>query len=120
MMDDIMFTIFVLLQVKHWYVDFVMQTPEMVAGKAIYGNPYGIIHSLQHAAFTLAILILVVNPFLAVAMAALDFLTHYHIDWVKMNYGNRDIQNPKFWNHLGLDQMAHQIVYLIIGSIVHL
>jgi len=119
-MDDIMFTFFVLLQIKHWYVDFVLQTNEMIAGKAIYGNPHGIIHSLQHAAFTLAILLLVTSPPMAILLAFVDFFTHYHIDWVKMNYGNRDVTNPKFWNHLGLDQMAHQIVYLIIGSIVHI
>ena len=113
-----MFTVFVLLQIKHWYVDFVLQTKEMVDGKSIYGNPYGIIHSLQHSAFTLAILILIVSPFLAVALALFDFVTHYHIDWLKMNYGNRDITNPKFWSHLGLDQMAHQIVYLIIGAFI--
>lgn len=110
-----MFTLLVLLQVKHWYVDFVMQTPEMVAGKGIYGNPHGIVHSLQHAAATLALLLLAVNPTIAISLAALDFVTHYHIDWVKIRFGCRDIQNPKFWNHLGLDQMAHQIVYITIA-----
>jgi hypothetical protein len=29
-----------------------------------------------------------------------------------MNYSNRDITTPQFWNHLGLDQMAHQISYI--------
>jgi hypothetical protein len=113
-----MLTLFILLQVKHWYVDFVMQTPEMVAGKGIYGNPHGIIHSLQHAAVTLALMLLAINPWMAVLLAIFDFLTHYHIDWVKIRFGCRDIQNPKFWNHLGLDQMAHQIVYLIMAAIL--
>jgi hypothetical protein len=47
----------------------------------------------------------------------LDFLAHYHIDWTKMNYGNRDIRTPQFWNHLGLDQMAHQICYIFIAGL---
>ena len=34
-----------------------------------------------------------------------------------MNYGNRDIRTRQFWNHLGLDQMAHQIVYIIIAGL---
>ena len=114
-----MMTLFILLQVKHWYVDFVLQNQEMINNKGTYGNPYGVFHSLQHSAFTLALLLLVVSPWLAVLLAIFDFLTHYHIDWLKSNYGNRDITNPKFWNHLGLDQMAHQIVYGIIIAIVH-
>ena len=109
-----------LLQVKHWYVDFVMQTPEMVAGKGIYGNPTGVLHSAQHGLATFVILAFFTNPFLAAVLALADFVTHYHIDWYKMNKGCRDIQDPKFWNHLGLDQMAHQIVYLVITSIAML
>jgi hypothetical protein len=108
----------ILLFVKHWYVDFVLQTNEMVNGKGIYGNAFGIQHSLQHAAFTLALLLLVAHPLLAIILAMFDFITHYHIDWFKMNKGCRDIQNPKFWNHLGLDQLAHQVVYIIIWFII--
>ena len=109
--------VLLLLQIKHWYIDFVMQTNEMVAGKAIYGNPKGVLHSAQHALATFIILVFFVSPLLALVLAIFDFVTHYHIDWVKMNKGCRDIQDPKFWNHLGLDQMAHQIVYLLIASI---
>lgn len=109
--------VLLLLQIKHWYVDFVMQTPEMVAGKGIYANPKGVLHSAQHGIATLIILALFIPLPLAAALALFDFVTHYHIDWAKMNYGCRDIQSPKFWHHLGLDQMAHQIVYLLIASI---
>jgi hypothetical protein len=49
-----------------------------------------------------------------------DGLTHYHIDWTKMNYGNRDIMNEQFWCHLGLDQMAHQIVYIMLVACIQL
>lgn len=114
-----MLTLFILLQIKHWYVDFVLQNEEMIKGKGTYGNPYGVFHSLQHSAFTLALLLVAIDPLSALFLAAFDFITHYHIDWLKMNYGNRDITNPKFWNHLGLDQMAHQIVYGIIIALVH-
>jgi hypothetical protein len=47
-------------------------------------------------------------------LAAVDFMLHYHIDWAKSNYGNRDIGTKAFWNHLGLDQLAHQLVYIFI------
>jgi hypothetical protein len=105
-----------LLFVKHWYVDFVMQTPRMVEEKGQYGKWGGIHHSGQHAIATFFIFVLAGIPF-ALAMALLDFVTHYHIDWIKMNYGNRDITTPQFWNHLGLDQLAHMLVYLLIVGI---
>lgn len=115
-----MITYLALLQLKHWYVDFVMQTNEMVAGKGIYGNRMGLLHSAQHGFATFLLTILIVGWQFALLIGLLDFVTHYHIDWAKMNYGNRDITNPLFWNHLGLDQMAHQLVYLILAALVFL
>ena len=109
--------VLVLFQIKHWYIDFVMQTNEMVASKGIYGDPKGVLHSAQHGIATFIILLFFVSPVLALILAGFDFITHYHIDWVTVNKGCRDIKNPKFWNHLGLDQMAHQIVYVLIASI---
>jgi hypothetical protein len=102
----------VLLQLKHWYVDFVNQSMDEVRAKGEYGNPLGLWHSIKHAFFTFLIFLLV-DLDLAVALFALDFILHYHIDWVKMNYGNQDINTPQFWNHLGLDQLAHQLCYIL-------
>ena len=103
-----------LLQVKHWYIDFVNQTDEEVKHKGIYLNWLGVKHSLKHGVGTAIIVLSVTNFNVALAMGALDFILHYHIDWVKMNYGNRDITTKAFWSHLGLDQMAHQLCYLLI------
>jgi hypothetical protein len=112
-------TILILLFVKHWYVDFVLQTQTMINSKGIYGSAYGILHALQHSAFTLCLLLLATTPLLAVVLATIDGLVHYHIDWAKMNYGCSDIQNPKFWNHLGLDQLAHAVTYItIVGALL--
>lgn len=111
----------IFLQIKHWYVDFVNQSMEEVASKGIYGDRAGINHSAKHALATFCCIAVVAGPAyitIAIALALFDLLTHYHIDWVKMNYGNRDIQNPTFWNHLGLDQMAHQLVYLLIAAMM--
>ncbi len=111
----------VLLQIKHWYIDFVDQSAAEVASKGIYGDGPGINHSAKHALGTFICVALVAGPFYlatAAVLAVIDIVTHYHIDWAKMNYGNRDIQNPAFWNHLGLDQMAHQFVYLILALLL--
>lgn len=106
--------ILVLLQIKHWYVDFVNQSPEEVRCKGIYGDITGIGHSFKQGILSTCIL----WPFFGIDYAIFggifDFVTHYHTDWVKVRFGNQDISNPRFWNHLGLDQMVHQIVYILI------
>ena len=113
-----LFILLILLQLKHWFVDFVLQTDDMVKGKGIYGNPDGVNHSLQHAIATLWIVFYVTwNPLLAIGLSALDFITHYHIDYVKIKYGERDITLKQFWTQLGLDQMAHQLTYILFAVI---
>ena len=112
------FILLVLLQIKHWYVDFVNQTNEEVQCKGTYLDWRGMKHSAKHGLATAAILFPFAPLDIILILSALDFVTHYHIDWLKMNFGNRDMQNPKFWNHLGLDQMAHQLVYVLIAFLV--
>ena len=116
-MELILLTL-VLLQVKHWYIDFVDQSNEEVASKGKYKEWLGIRHSLKQGIGTYICIALIVGAefwIFALILALIDFVVHYHIDWLKMNYGNRDITTPAFWNHLGLDQMAHQITYIFIA-----
>ena len=112
------FIILILLQIKHWYIDFVNQTDEEVAHKGIYLDWRGITHSVKHGLATFVILFLFAPFGWAVFLGIVDAVLHYHIDWAKMNKGNRDIRTKEFWNHLGLDQMAHQISYLLIVGIL--
>lgn len=117
-MIDSIFLLLALLQIKHWYIDFVNQSDVEVASKGIYGDGPGINHSVKHGIGTMfAIVAVTGTPYIAFAgiLAFIDFIFHYHIDWLKMNYGNRDIKNRLFWSHLGLDQMAHQLTYLGIA-----
>jgi hypothetical protein len=108
-----------LLFIKHYLADFVLQTDDMVRGKAIYGNLDGINHSLVHVNFTLWIsYALTLNATLALVLSLIDGIIHYHVDWAKMNFGCRDITNKLFWNHLGLDQLAHALTYIGLASYV--
>jgi hypothetical protein len=106
--------ILILLQIKHWYIDFVNQSDEEVKHKGIYLDWRGVKHSAKHGLATAIIFALWVTPIVAIIYGIVDFILHYHIDWTKMNHGNRDITTPAFWNHLGLDQMAHQLSYVIM------
>jgi len=106
--------ILALLQIKHWYVDFVNQSNEEVKHKGTYLDLRGVKHSVKHGLGTAVILGFFVIPVWAIFMGVLDFVLHYHIDWTKIKYGNQDITTKTFWNHLGLDQMAHQLTYIFI------
>jgi hypothetical protein len=112
---DWMLVVLALLFVKHWYVDFVNQTNEEIQHKGLYLDWRGVKHSLKHGLATMAIFAFMGDSVIgAVILGFLDFSLHYHIDWLKMNYGSKDITTPQFWNHLGLDQLAHYLVYLAL------
>ena len=109
------FVILALLFIKHWYIDFVNQSEEEVKGKGIYGNLAGIGHSFKHGLATFVILTFFVQDFVVcVALGILDFVIHYHTDWIKMRFGNRDITTKQFWAQLGLDQLVHSLTYVFI------
>ena len=108
----------ILLLVKHWYVDFVLQTTEMAVSKKSYGSWLGIWHSLQHGIATFIITFIFSDLYFASFIGLIDTLLHYHIDWCKMNYGCQDLRSPKFWSHLGLDQLAHQMCYIVFTMIL--
>lgn len=112
-MFESIFVVLALLYIKHWYIDFVDQSDDEVANKGKYGKWLGIRHSLKHGLATAIIFTLTgMPPPFSVTLGVMDFIAHYHIDWCKMNFGNRDITTPQFWNHLGLDQLAHYLTYL--------
>ena len=111
-------TLLVLLFIKHWICDFVIQTDTEIRNKGEYGNFDGVMHSAKHGLGTALVLaILSFDIFGIIFLSVLDFVFHYHIDWVKMNYGCQDARDPKFWNHLGLDQLAHYLTYLLIATL---
>lgn len=107
-----------LLFLKHYVVDFILQTDDMVKGKGIYGNPYGILHSFQHGVGTaFASVICITQPIYWVVLPIVDMIVHYHVDYIKMKYGCRDVTQHKFWNQLGLDQFAHYTTYLAMAAL---
>jgi len=117
-MFDSIFILLALLFVKHWYVDFVNQTMEEVNGKGIYGNAYGIMHSIKHGLGTWVVFWMFIGEIeYSLLIGFIDFVLHYHIDWAKININkkyNYTPENPKFWTWLGADQLAHSLTYLLL------
>jgi hypothetical protein len=103
-----------LLQIKHVLADFVWQTDAQLKYKGVYGHPLGVEHSVIHSALTAVIFLIFFGIQPAIFAGLIDFFLHYHIDYVKMRYGEKDIAQKRFWIHFGLDQFAHQATYIIL------
>jgi hypothetical protein len=105
-----------LLQLKHFLCDFVFQTQRHLQFKGQYGHPRGIEHSVIHAAASMPCLLLVgVAPTAALIAVSVEFVIHYHEDWLKEQIVRRNhwtTQDKYFWVAIGADQLVHQITYL--------
>jgi len=109
------FQILVLLQIKHWYIDFVNQSNEEVEHKGTYFAWQGIKHSLKQGLGTWLVFCIFIDPVSAFILGFFDFIAHYNIDWAKMNINKKfgyTIDKPQFWAWLGADQLAHQLTYI--------
>ena len=112
-----------ILMLKHTLADFYLQTPYQYLNKGQYGHPGGLLHAGIHVALTpLVYLVLVPGSLLiAAAIAAGEFVLHYHIDWLKEQITRRNnwtTQSPGFWYALGADQLLHGLTYLGIVAIL--
>ena len=106
-----------LLQIKHCYADFYLQTYQQTVKKGVWGDPIGISHTVEHMyCSTIAIMVfsffVAVNAFYIIAAVLLEGVTHYVIDYGKVKYGCKDNTKPVFWTQFGLDQLAHQLTYI--------
>jgi hypothetical protein len=107
----------VLLQVKHCYADFVLQTYMQTIKKGVWLDPIGISHTTDHIYCSLIVLIafsifVPISAGAIIGVTLIEGITHYLVDFSKVKYGNKDITKPVFWTHFGLDQLAHQLTYI--------
>lgn len=108
-----------LLQIKHCYADFMIQTYAQTVKKGIYRDWVGITHSLDHAwtsivALTLFSAIFPISFWSIILVPIVEGIVHYHIDWTKVHFGCKDNTKPLFWAQFGYDQLAHQATYLLM------
>jgi hypothetical protein len=108
-----------LLQIKHWYADFKIQTYMQTVKKGVWLDPIGLSHTADHiwCSFVALLVFNLIVPLSVMAMILAVFvegITHYIIDFVKVKYGIKDNTKPLFWNQFGLDQLAHQSCYLLM------
>lgn len=116
---DILLLLF-LFQVKHWFADFKIQTYMQTVKKGVWLDPIGMTHTRDHMLASLVVLLFFsflypIAPLTMLAVVALEGMYHYIVDYIKVKYGSKDATTPLYWNQFGLDQMAHQLSYIIIA-----
>ena len=118
MVNNKIFILLIVFNVKHFFGDFVFQTSYMVLGKAKEGwgfiKPLSL-HCLVHVALSGAIIVCVDFRFLW--LVPIEFVIHFIIDRLKSGprYGGKFpmMKFPKmFWALFGLDQFLHQLTYI--------
>jgi len=123
-MEKLIIILLALFGIKHFVCDFWLQFPYMLKDKGTYGAEGGLDHATLHTIGTLVVLYIVLPwstaaHIAAVALAFLDGIIHYHVDWVKTNltkgYTPAD---RKFWILMGADQGLHYLTYIGIIAIL--
>jgi hypothetical protein len=108
------------LMLKHTIADYLLQKPWK--DKGIYGSNGGLIHATHHGIGALLVLTFFVAPYLAILMAFLDGLLHYHIDYAKNKIKKTfklDNTQTLYWGLHGLDQYLHVLTYILIIWILY-
>ncbi len=110
--------IFVALQVKHLLADFYFQTMWMMDGRENYFHLGRTCHAGVHTVFTFLIFLVFGTPLpLLLAITALEWLLHFHIDWWKAEQTKTKGWTPAdaaFWRALGADQAMHHLCNIFL------
>ena len=117
-----LFWALVLLEVKHFICDFVVQTGYQVSNKGTYGHPGGLLHAGLHGIASLpAIILLTRSPLVIAVIVVSEFIVHYHVDWLKAAI-NRvrglSYDDLLYWVVFGADQFVHQVTYIVILGVL--
>jgi hypothetical protein len=115
--------ILIALQIKHYIADFWIQSYAQTIKKGIYWDPIGFSHTLDHVIGTLVALavlmpFMTISPAMVLVCGIIDLIVHYHVDWLKVKFGSKDITKPQYWREFGADQFAHQLTYLLFAYLL--
>jgi hypothetical protein len=114
---------FTLFHLKHFAADFPLQTPFML-GKGKSGFAWIIplsAHCLVHTVLSLTIILFVRPEMYYLAIG--EFIAHFIIDRLKVSYKLPSGPWPselkgkylsRYYCAFGLDQLAHQLTYVVI------
>jgi uncharacterized protein DUF3307 len=109
-------------QVKHLVCDFIIQTRYQVDNKGFYGRPGGLVHAAWHIVFSIPVLLILTHAAgLIASLLVLEFLVHYHTDWLKartQRLRGWSQNDAIYWVAFGTDQFVHQVTYIAMIALV--
>jgi uncharacterized protein DUF3307 len=109
-------------QLKHFACDFALQTPRQIQAKAFYGRRGGLEHAGLHAVASIpALLVLTQSAGVIAVMVIGELVVHYHVDFAKARIdklGGYTETTRAYWLVFGLDQLIHQMTYLVIVTVL--
>ncbi len=107
------------LVLKHFFADFVLQTPYQFRNKGRYGHPGGVLHAGLHGLLTIPVF-LILQPLdvsQAAAIIGAEVAVHYHTDYAKeklVRHAALTHVEAEYWWLFGADQLVHHLTYLAI------
>ena len=117
----IVFTVLISLLICHFLADYCLTTPQMIEAKASGKHLQNIgLHAAVHATLMAVVLLSFCVSFVVVsALFALEFVSHFAIDYGKGFLGRKfpalgDNTKKAFWMLYGLDQLLHLLVIVVI------
>lgn len=117
-MPETVLILFVGLELKHYFGDYLLQPVWLLKGKGDLRAPGGYVHAAIHAVGSLLVFFVAGIPIpAALLIVAAEFVVHYTIDFVKYRYGGDvdPIAVPwRFWALHGFDQLLHQLTYAVM------
>lgn len=105
-----------LLQIKHMFADYFLQTQRMLSGRGTYLHLGRAQHAGVHALGTILVFVgFGAAPGFIAVVALVEWVVHFHIDWGKARYSEVRQHDPTqagFWRANGFDQALHHLTYL--------
>lgn len=107
-----------LLQAKHMFADYFLQTKIMLDGRETYVHFGRALHAGVHVVGSVLVFAVMGAPLAFILPVVLaEWVVHYHIDWLKGRYTAIQKLTPAdaaFWRAAGVDQALHQLTYVIM------
>lgn len=103
--------------VKHFIMDYPFQLKYMLEQKGFYLKDGGVHHAFCHGMGTMFVFYFMGFESVAPTLGIIDILIHYHVDYLKAKSNKWFALGPSnkgFWTAMGLDQLAHQLTYVLL------
>ncbi len=113
------FVMLCLLQIKHMFADYYLQTPKMLSGRGEYLHMGRAQHAAVHVVGSIIVFLIFGTPLAFILIiGALEWFIHFNIDYAKASYSDKkrlEPNQPAFWRAAGLDQLMHNLTYIAMA-----